>query len=144
MRGAQLRRQRRRRAFLDHLLLPPLQRALALEERDDVLVVVREDLDLDVPRTLDEAFDVQGAVAERGLGVPARGLNRGRRVFPGRTICMPMPPPPDDGLSRAGYPTRSIAAMSAVSACESGASPGTTGTPARCISARASIFDPMR
>ena len=46
-----------------------------------MLVVVREDLDLDVPRTLDEAFDVQGAVAECGLGVPSCGLNRGRRVF---------------------------------------------------------------
>ena len=47
---AQLRRQRRRRRLLDQLLVPALDRALALAEVDDVAVLVAEDLELDVPR----------------------------------------------------------------------------------------------
>ena len=42
--------QQRRGCLLDDLLVPALQRALALPQVDDVAVVVREDLDLDVPR----------------------------------------------------------------------------------------------
>ncbi len=74
-------------------------------------VRVGEDLDLDVTRPLDQTLDVQGAVAERGLGFAA-GCGRARR--PPHPACarlfMPMPPPPADGLIKAGNPTRSIAA----------------------------------
>ena len=47
------------------LLMPALDRALALEQVDDVAVRVGEHLDLDVARPLDEALDVERAVAER-------------------------------------------------------------------------------
>ena len=51
-----------------------LDRALALEEMDDVAVRIGEDLDLDVPRPFDEALHVQRAVAESGGGFsPRRG-----------------------------------------------------------------------
>ena len=55
--------------------MAPLHRALALEEMHDVAVRVGEHLDLDVPRTLDEALDVERAVAERRLGLAARALD---------------------------------------------------------------------
>jgi hypothetical protein len=49
-----------------------LNRALAFEEVDDMPVIVGEDLELDVPRLLDETFDVEGAVAESGRRFPPR------------------------------------------------------------------------
>ena len=68
---AQHGRERRRRALLDYLLVPSLQRTLALEQVDDVAVVVRDHLDLDVPGPLDEPLDVQRRVAEcRGRFAP--------------------------------------------------------------------------
>ncbi len=46
--------------------MPPLDRALALAEVDDVPVRVREHLDLDVTRAVDVFFEKHGVVAERG------------------------------------------------------------------------------
>src|SRR5688572_27099762 len=54
----------RRWRFLDHLLVAPLQRTVALAEVDDVAVMVREHLDLDVARFLEELLHVDLAVAE--------------------------------------------------------------------------------
>ena len=48
--GAQLRRHARRGGLLDHLLVAPLQRAVALEEMHDIAVGVAEHLHLDVAR----------------------------------------------------------------------------------------------
>ena len=56
--------------------MAPLDRALALEEVDDVAVGVGEDLHFDVARPLDEPLDVQRAVAERRGGLAPRGLHR--------------------------------------------------------------------
>src|SRR5690606_6782500 len=67
---------RHRRPFLDQLLMAPLNRALTLAEVDDVAVMVAENLDLDVTRILDVLLDVDVAVAERGLGVALRRLER--------------------------------------------------------------------
>ena len=50
-----------RRRLLDHLLVSALDRALALEEVDDVAVRVAEHLDLDVARLLDELLDVDAS-----------------------------------------------------------------------------------
>ena len=58
-----------------------LNRALPLEEVDDVAVRVGKDLDLDVPRALDQPFDVERAVAERGGGFAPRGSDRFERVL---------------------------------------------------------------
>ena len=54
----------RRRRLLDDLLVPPLQRAFALAEVDDVAVPVAEDLHLDVTRTDDVFLDEDALVAE--------------------------------------------------------------------------------
>ena len=75
--------QRRRRRFLDHLLMPPLQRAFALEQRQQIAVAVADDLHLDVTRVLDEFFDQHAVVAERRLGL-ALGADDGGRKFTGR------------------------------------------------------------
>ena len=72
--------QRRGRLF-DDLLVPPLQRALALAEVHDVARRIGEDLHLDVARTLDEALEQQRVVAERGARDPAcRGERCGQLV----------------------------------------------------------------
>ena len=67
---------------------------------------VGEDLHLDVVRALDQPFDVQCAVAERGLRfAPGRLDRRGApRRAPG-SARMPRPPPPADALMSAGNPT---------------------------------------
>jgi hypothetical protein len=50
--------ERRRRRFLDHLLVPALQRAFALEQRQQIAVAVADDLHLDVARVLDTNFSI--------------------------------------------------------------------------------------
>ena len=45
-------------AFLDQLLVPPLRRAVAFPQVDDIAVLVAQNLDLDVPGPLDVAFDI--------------------------------------------------------------------------------------
>ena len=66
----------RRRRLLDDLLVPALQRALALAEVDDRAVRVGEHLHLDVPRPLDEPLEQQRVVAERGGRHAAGGRER--------------------------------------------------------------------
>ncbi len=61
--------KRRRRRFLDHLLMPPLQRAFALEQRQQIAVTVADDLHFDVAWIFDEFFDQHAIVAECGLGL---------------------------------------------------------------------------
>ena len=66
----------RRRRFLQHLLVAPLHRAVALEEVQAVAVGVGEDLDLDVARARDVALDQHMVVAEARLRL---ALARGQR-----------------------------------------------------------------
>ena len=90
------------RALLDHLLVPPLDGALALEEVDDVAVVVGEDLDLDVPRPRERLLEVDALVAE---GAPGLGSRAGECLASsaGRaTSRRPLPPPPAAALSITG------------------------------------------
>ena len=63
-----------RRRLLEQLLMPALDRALALAEVHDVAVVIAEDLELDVARRLEVLLDVDVADAERRLGLALRGL----------------------------------------------------------------------
>ncbi len=71
----------RRRRLLDDLLVPPLQRAVALAERRDRAAPVAEDLHLDVARRLDVALDEEPARAEVAA---AQALDRReRRAEPG-------------------------------------------------------------
>ena len=85
------------------LLVPPLDRALALAEVDDRPVVIAEDLELDVARRLDVLLDVDVADAERRFGLALRGLERACDSSPGaRTTRMPRPPPPAVALMITG------------------------------------------
>ena len=68
--------ERGRGRLLEHLLVAALHGALALAERDDVAVLVGEELDLDVARTLDVALCEDRAVTERRLGLAARRRTR--------------------------------------------------------------------
>ena len=95
---AEVRVERGRRRLLEHLLVAPLDRALALAERDDVAGAVRQQLDLDVAGPLDVALAEDAVVSERGLGLACRGRERlvelGRAH--GRSACRGRrrPPPP--------------------------------------------------
>ena len=85
MAGAHLAGHARRGRLLDDLLMPTLQRAVALEEMHDVAVRVREHLDLDMARRGDILLDQHAVVAERGLRLalarrPARRRNPSGRV----------------------------------------------------------------
>ena len=58
--GAHLRmkRNQRRRTFFDHLLMPPLNRTLALTEVYKIAVRVAKDLNLNVAWTIDDLLQV--------------------------------------------------------------------------------------
>src|SRR5258708_2845404 len=57
--------------------MPALQRALALPKMDQVAVFVAEQLNLDVPRILEQLFDIDLAAAERALRFAAGIANGG-------------------------------------------------------------------
>ena len=67
-------------ASLDDLLVPPLDRAVALEQVDEVAVPVAEELHLDVPCALDELFEEHVRHAERRAGLAAGLVERRARV----------------------------------------------------------------
>src|SRR6266542_4112718 len=64
--------ERRCRCLLDDLLMAPLDRAVALAERVDPAVRVREHLHLNVPRPLDELLEQNTLVPERRHRDPPR------------------------------------------------------------------------
>ena len=70
--GSELLRNHRRRRLFDDLLVPALERALALTERDHLAVPVAEDLDFDVTRPLDELLEKDRVIAERRQRFGAR------------------------------------------------------------------------
>ena len=137
-RGAERRVHRRRRRLLDDLLVPPLHRAFALAEVDDVAVLVAEHLDLDVPRALDEALDEHPVVAEGGLRLRARPApalaHLARRS---QAMRMPLPPPPAEALIITGKPTAIAAATASASVATASGWPGTVET----LASSASFFD---
>jgi hypothetical protein len=64
----------RRGGLLDDLLMPPLDRAVALAERDDGAAPVADNLDLHVARGGEIPLAEDRAVAEGGLGLARRRL----------------------------------------------------------------------
>ena len=78
-------------ALLDQFLVPPLHRAIALPQVDDVAVVVGDHLDLDVAGMLDVFFEIDVAVAERGLGLGLGLLEGGlqRQIVQGDAHAAP-------------------------------------------------------
>ena len=84
--ASQLVAHGRRGRLLHELLMPALDRAVALAQVDDGTMGVGEHLHLDVPRVLEEPLDVDGRVGEVRLALPP-----GRRKSPLR-----LPGRPDD------------------------------------------------
>ena len=80
-RGATRRRHAGRRCFLEHLLMPALHRAVALEQMHDAAVRVAEHLDLDVPRLQHVLLDQHVVVAERALRLALARRERGVEVL---------------------------------------------------------------
>ena len=56
--------------------MPSLHRAIALEQINGILVFVGKDLDLDVPRTGEKFFQVDGGIAEGRLCFSPRQHHR--------------------------------------------------------------------
>ena len=71
-----LLRQRGRRRFFQQLLMPALNRTLALAEMHDAAMVIAQHLDLDVARVLEILLDVHVRHAECRLGFALRRLDR--------------------------------------------------------------------
>ena len=138
--------ERRRGAFLPDLLVPALQRAVALAEMDGVALAVAQHLDLDVARLLEIFFQIDRIVAERGLGFGARGRQRRRTVRPRvRATFMPRPPPPAAAFTSTGKPmSRADRAAPPRPSVMPPSEPGTTGMPSRLAVRLASILSPMR
>ncbi len=72
---SQIRSHHRRRRFLDHFLMTPLDRALALDERQHGAVLVGQHLHFDVPRTCQPAFEIDRRIAERRARLRSRRTN---------------------------------------------------------------------
>ncbi len=71
-RAAPSRVEVRRGGALDHLLVTPLHRAVALEEVHDLAMAVAQDLHLDMMGSLDEFLQVHLVVAEGRCSLAAR------------------------------------------------------------------------
>jgi len=82
----------RRRRFLDDLLMPARSEHSALAEMDAVAVLVRENLHLDVSRTVDEPLEKHAAVAERGGRLTPPAASAAASSLASRTTRMPLPP----------------------------------------------------
>ena len=78
--GPQLRRHAGRGRLLDHLLVAPLQRAVALEQVHDVAVGVAEHLHLDVPGPDDHLLEQHAGIPERRFRLALRALQRRHEV----------------------------------------------------------------
>src|SRR5262245_23844701 len=63
-------------ALFPDLLIPALQRAVALAQMDGTAVAVAQHLDFDVARMREIFLEIKRVVAERGLGLRARGRQR--------------------------------------------------------------------
>src|SRR4051794_22907226 len=78
--AAHLFGHRDRRSFFEQLLMAALNRALALTKVNDRAMVIAEYLKLDMTRVLDVLLEVHVPHAERGFGLPLRGLQRFRQL----------------------------------------------------------------
>src|SRR5581483_4830941 len=70
--SSQFWRDLRRRRFLDQLLVPSLQRAVAFPQMNGVTESIAKYLDFDVARINDRALQEHGSIAERILRLRAR------------------------------------------------------------------------
>ena len=70
--------------LFDDLLVPPLHRAVALEQVRDVAVAIADHLHLDVTRLVDQSLQIDLAAGETALGHRGRALHHAEQ-FLGRT-----------------------------------------------------------
>jgi hypothetical protein len=103
-RSALLGVERGRGRLLEHLLVAPLQRAVALAEMHAFALAVAQHLDLDVARPAEVLLDIDRVVAEGGLGFGARQREGLGRAAASSTTFMPRPPPPATALISTGQP----------------------------------------
>ena len=82
--------------------MTPLDAALPLTQRSDAAAVVRQNLDLDVPRPLEVLLDVDAAVAEGLQGLAPRGLERPLDVGVIADETHPLPAPAGDRFQHHG------------------------------------------
>src|SRR5204862_6543899 len=66
--------------LLPHLLMPALQRAVALAEVDGIAPPVAQHLDFNVARVLEKLLKIDIAVAERRFRLALGGSNRGLKL----------------------------------------------------------------
>mmetsp|Transcript_27173 Transcript_27173/g.74190 ORF Transcript_27173/g.74190 Transcript_27173/m.74190 type:complete len:343 (+) Transcript_27173:3030-4058(+) len=78
---AELRVKRPSWRNLNNLLVATLHRAVALPQVNSVALTVADDLDFNVPGTLDIALEENRAISEGGLGFRRSGLVEGREVL---------------------------------------------------------------
>jgi len=71
----------RRRRFFEELLMPALDRAIALAEMHDMPAMVGNNLHFDMAGLEKISFEVDGVVAECGLCLCLRGLECASEVF---------------------------------------------------------------
>ena len=71
----------RRRCFFEKLLMPALDRAVALAEMHDMPTMVGDNLHFDMAGLKKISFEVDGIVAERGLRLRLRGLKRASEIL---------------------------------------------------------------
>jgi hypothetical protein len=90
--------------LLEHLLVAPLHRAVALEEGDGAAQLVAEDLHLDVPRPRQVALDQEALVAEGGACLAPRALDRLLQILPALDDAHPLAPATQHGLEQHRLP----------------------------------------
>ena len=77
----------RRGRFLDHLLVAPLERAIALEQMDDIAVAIAEHLHLDMARAFDPFFEQHDVVAEARRRLALAAFERILEILRRRRPC---------------------------------------------------------
>ena len=101
---------RRRRCLLEDLLVPPLERAVALAEMHAVAVRVEQHLDLDVARAPTNRSSTSRSSPKAARASRRAAASAAVRSSGASTRCMPLPPPPADGFTSTGYPIVAAAA----------------------------------
>jgi hypothetical protein len=117
-RASLLRIEAGRRRLLQHLLMPPLDRAVALEQMDRVAVPVGENLDFDVARPLQVFFDQHAVIAKGRCCLPLCPGERRSELR--RAADDPHPaPPPRRGFDQDRKPIRSASSSRRAGSCSS-------------------------
>src|SRR2546423_4982878 len=90
--------------LLDHFLVTPLYRALALAKRKRFTVRVSKDLDLNMARPFHELLDVHRVVAKCAFCLATRGIERAAQILGGFDDTHSFPAPTGRGLEQDGVP----------------------------------------